>query len=170
MCLKNILIVLLCFFSSFVYSQKQHDASKTKQYQHYKKLVNTSDSNLEHNSTKLLETAQTKEELTFANFIKGGYMYRQGEYVNAIFYLEKAEQLGKGIAPIDVQRGYTNALVISYRRAGLIQQSNDAWEREQELIKKSNNPHKEAEYFYNLFHILSFISKVLCKCLINLLY
>lgn len=150
MCLKNLLAVLLCFVSSFLFSQAQPDPSKTQQFLHYKELVNTSDSNLEFNSTKLLELAQTKEELTFANFIKGTYMYRQGEYVNAIFYLEKADQLGKGNAPIDMQRGYINTLVILYRRAGLIQQSNEAWEREQELIKKSKNPYKEAEYYYNL--------------------
>ena len=100
MCLKNLLAVLLCFVSSFLFSQAQPDPSKTQQFLHYKELVNTSDSNLEFNSTKLLELAQTKEELTFANFIKGTYMYRQGEYVNAIFYLEKADQLGKGNAPI----------------------------------------------------------------------
>ena len=63
------------------------------------------------------------------------------------------EKLGKNIDSTSLRMAYINGLVMSYRRAGLTEQSNDAWERYKELSKKSKNPYKEAEYYYNISKI-----------------
>lgn len=160
-CKQWVTLLLLLVPIVKVFSQNL-DEEKSKKFQHYNKLLNTSTYNVESNSENLLKNAQTAYEKTYANWLLGTSMYRKGEYKNAIFYLEKAEQLGKGLDSIDLQYSYTNSLTMSYRRAGLIAQSNQAWDREQKLFKKSKSKYKEATYYYNLSKIYD-IDEEYCK-------
>ena len=49
------------------------------------------------NSEELLKNAQTAEEQSFANYIVGSSRYRDGLYLQAVNYFEKAEEYGEKI-------------------------------------------------------------------------
>lgn len=147
---RNIAFLFLFFLTANIFYCQKIDSVKSKKFQYYNHLLNTSTYNVLENSKKLLQNAQTPYEVTLSYFMLGSSMYRKSEYTNAIFYLEKAEQVGKGLKMIDFQWSYTDLLSMSYRRAGLISQSNDMWEKELALYKKSTDKYKEATYYYNL--------------------
>lgn len=149
---KIVFILLLCL-TTFSYGQQKLDEKKSKKFEHYKKLLNVNSNNYNNNSQALLQNAQTSHEKFYANYIMGGMKYRNGFYTQAVYYYEQAEKLGKNIDSTSLRMAYINGLVMSYRRAGLTEQSNDAWERYKELNKKSKNPYKEAEYYYNISKI-----------------
>lgn len=134
-------------------AQASLDSKKSKEFLKVKKQITTSSFNIDYNANLLLKAAQTEYEKAYAYYNLGASKYRSGEFKSAIFYLEQAQIHGKKTDSIDLQRAYTNSLVLSYRRAGLIEQSNEAWDREQKLIKKSKNPYRKAEYYYNLSKI-----------------
>lgn len=150
------------FFSVFFFAQQNLDAKKSKNYLYYKALVNSTIKDYASNSEELLKNSQTDEEKSFANYIVGSSRYRDGLYLQAVHYFEKAEEYGKKSNSIEVQLGYTNNLMMAYRRAGLLEQSNDTWERYKMLNNKSNNPYKEAEYYYNISKIYD-IDEDYCK-------
>lgn len=149
---KIVFILLLCL-TTFSYGQQKLDEKKSKKFEYYKKLLNVNSNNYNNNSQALLQNAQTSHEKFYANYIMGGMKYRNGFYTQAVYYYEQAEKLGKNIDSTSLRMAYINGLVMSYRRAGLTEQSNDAWERYKELSKKSKNPYKEAEYYYNISKI-----------------
>ena len=144
--------LIFLFFAIFCFGQDK-DANKSKKFEHYKTLVNSTMKNYASNSEELLKNAQTNEEKSYANYIVGSSRYRDGLYLQAVNYYEKAEEYGRKSNSVDIQLGYINGFVMAYRRAGLVEQSNDAWERYKELNKKSKNPYKEAEYYYNISKI-----------------
>ena len=150
---KHISFLFFCFFSLLISAQSKNDPHKSKEFQRVKKIFEVSNHNLDQLSHQLLDNAQTDYEKTFANLGIGGVNYRNGRYLEAVYYYEQAELFGKRTDSITLKITYTNGLVNSYRRAGLIEQSNDSWKKESELFKKSKNPYKEAEYYYNLSKI-----------------
>jgi AraC-like DNA-binding protein len=154
--------IIFIFFSIFCFGQQELNAEKSKTFQHYKTLVNTTMKEYALNSEELLKNAQSAEEKSFANYIVGSSRYRDGLYLQAVNYYEKAEEYGNTSNSTETQLGYINGLVMAYRRAGLVEQSNDAWERYKKLSNKSNNPYKEAEYYYNISKIYD-IDEDYCK-------
>ena len=149
---SKIKFIIFLSFTIFCFGQ-QLDKNKSKKFEHYKTLANTTMKDYASNSEELLKNAQTDEEKSYANYIVGSSRYREGLYLQAVNYYEKAEEYGNTANSTVTQLGYINGLVMSYRRAGLLEQSNDAWERYKELNKKSKNPYKEAEYYYNISKI-----------------
>ncbi|MGV4413173.1 helix-turn-helix domain-containing protein [Chryseobacterium sp. T1] len=145
-------LIFLCL-TTFCYGQQKLDEKKSKNFEYYKKLLNTNSNNYNSNSQALLQNAQTSNEKFYANYIMGGMKYRNGFYIQAVYYYEEAEKIGKNIDSISLQMSYINGLVMSYRRAGLTEQSNDAWQNYIKLQKEYKNPFKEAEYYYNLSKI-----------------
>jgi len=118
-------LIFLCL-TTFCYGQQKLDEKKSKNFEYYKKLLNTNSNNYNSNSQALLQNAQTSNEKFYANYIMGGMKYRNGFYIQAVYYYEEAEKIGKNIDSISLQMSYINGLVMSYRRAGLTEQSNDA--------------------------------------------
>ena len=145
-------LIFLCL-TTFCYGQQKLDEKKSKNFEYYKKLLNTNSNNYNSNSQALLQNAQTSNEKFYANYIMGGMKYRNGFYIQAVYYYEEAEKIGKNIDSISLQMSYINGLVMLYRRAGLTEQSNDAWQNYIKLQKEYKNPFKEAEYYYNLSKI-----------------
>ena len=145
-------LLFLCL-TTFCFAQQKLDEKKSVNFEYYKKLLNTNSNNYNFNSEALLQNAQTSDEKFYANYIMGGMKYRNGFYIQAVYYYEEAGKIGKNIDSINLKMGYTNGLVMSYRRAGLIEQSNDAWQNYIKLQKEYKNPYKEAEYYYNLSKI-----------------
>lgn len=145
--------LFLIFFSITISSQKSFNKNFSTKFAHYQKLVNTTTENFELNTSQLLKYAQTPYENAYANYIIGGNLYRSSKYLEAIHYYELAEKNGNKLDSVDFKLEYTNALVMAYRRAGLIEQSNDAWQKSIELKKQSNNKYKEADYYYMLSKI-----------------
>lgn len=143
----------LILFSITVSSQKSFNKDFSAKFIHYQNLVNTSGENYEFNTSQLIKYAQTPYEKSFANFMLGGEMYSKGKYLQAIHYQELAKLHGDQLDSIELKRDYTDALVMAYRRAGLIEQSNDAWEESIKLQNKSLNPYKEVNYYYMLSKI-----------------
>ena len=150
--IKNLVLFFIFMIGHFLLGQNL-DSAKTQKFQHYKYLLNTSVKDYLRNSQKLLDNVQTPYEKTYANYIMGSSMFRSGRYVNAIHYLEKAEKYGKALDSTTLNISYLTLLMYSYRRAGLLAQSNEAWEKAKSLQKKSKNPYKEAEYHYSLAKI-----------------
>ena len=156
-------IKFIIFLSLTIFCFGQHlDVNKSTKFKHYKTQINTTMKDYASNSEELLKNAQTDEEKSFANYIVGGSRYRDGLYLQSVNYFEKAEEYGRKSNSTDIQLGYINGLVMAYRRAGLLEQSNDAWERYIKLSKKSSNPYKEAEYYYNISKIYD-IDAEYCK-------
>ncbi|SKC10858.1 Helix-turn-helix domain-containing protein [Soonwooa buanensis] len=154
---------LICLFlTTFCFGQQKLDEGKSKNFAYYKNLVNTSSHNYYHNSEALLQNAQTNYEKVYANLIMGGAKYSTGFYTQAVYYYEVAEKMGKNIDSINLKMAYTNGLAMSYRRAGLIEQSDDAWQNYIKLQNKSKNPYKEAQYYYDLSKIYDIDAKY-CK-------
>ncbi|WP_300674572.1 helix-turn-helix domain-containing protein [Soonwooa sp.] len=149
---KFFFLVFLSFVT-FPLAQQKTDAAKTKKYEYYKKIINTTSANYDYNASALLHNAQTDSEKSFANFIISTAKFKTGFYMQAIYYAEAAEKLADKSNPNSLQLAYKNVLVMAYRRAGLITQSDDAWKDYLELLKKANNPYKEADYYYNLSKI-----------------
>lgn len=145
-------LLFLCL-TTFCFAQQKLDEKKSVNFEYYKKLLNTNSNNYNFNSEALLQNAQTSDEKFYANYIMGGMKYRNGFYIQAVYYYEEAGKIGKNIDSINLKMAYTNGLVMSYRRAGLIEQSNDAWQNYIKLQKEYKNPFKEAEYYYNLSKI-----------------
>lgn len=145
--------LFLIFFSITISSQKSFNKDFSTKFGHYQKLINTTTENLEFNTTQLLKYAQSPYEKAYANFIIGGNLYCGGRYLEAIHYHELAEKNGNILDSVDFKLEYTNALVMAYRRAGLVEQSNDAWQKSIELQKQSHNQFKEADYYYMLSKI-----------------
>ena len=133
---SKIKILLFLCFTTFCFAQQRLDEKKSKKFEYYKKLLNTNSNNYNSNSQALLQNAQTSDEKFYANYIMGGMKYRNGFYTQAVQYYEKAEKLGKNIDSISLQMANTNGLVMSYRRVGLTEQSNDAWHNYKNLQKK----------------------------------
>ncbi|WP_300674726.1 helix-turn-helix transcriptional regulator [Soonwooa sp.] len=146
---KIFLLVLLTFISQIHKGQKI-DPEKSKQFSHYQKLVNTTGDHQEENNKNLLANAQTKIEIAWANMMMGGLKFQQGKYLDAIYYLEESDAGLKALDSANIRVYNLTSLTFAYRRAGLIEQSNEAWAKEQELYQKSNNKYKEAENCYNL--------------------
>lgn len=160
---RRFLIAIFLFLIAFVLCQNNKiDIIKSQKFQQYKKKVYSSSSNLEENALRLLENAQTNYEKTIAYFSLGGDFYRKGEYRNAVFYLEKAEAYGKDLDSLKLQTDYNILLVMAYRRAGLQDRSNEAWDRAIALSNKTNDPYKEANYYYSLSKIYD-IDEEFCK-------
>lgn len=158
---KSILFIFF-LWATLCFGQQKLNPQTSKRFEYYKTLVNTTMKDYAANSEELLKNAQTAEEQSFANYIVGSSRYRDGLYLQAVNYFEKAEEYGEKSNSIETQLGYTNNLMMAYRRAGLLEQSNDAWNRYVELSKKSKNPFKEAEYYYNISKIYD-IDGEFCK-------
>lgn len=156
------LLFFISIFSNCFFAQVKLDQHKSSQFLLYKNLINSSTKNINYNSLKLLENPQTPYEYAFANFIIGGNKYREGKYMQAINYYEEAEKLSSKLDSTDFARYLNNMLVIAYRRAGLIEQSNDAWQREKLYLEKSKNKYKDAEYYYSLSKLYD-IDEDYCK-------
>ena len=159
MSVSKVFLIFFLSFSTFFFAQQKTDTVKAKKYEYYKKLVNTTSINYDHNAFALLQNAQTDSEKSFANFILSTSKFKMGFYTQAIYYAEAAEKLADKSNPISLQLAYKNVLVMGYRRAGLITQSDDAWRDYLELLKKDNNPYKEAEYYYSLSKIYDIDAK-----------
>ena len=62
--------LIFLFFAIFCFGQDK-DANKSKKFEHYKTLVNSTMKNYASNSEELLKNAQTNEEKSYANYIVG---------------------------------------------------------------------------------------------------
>lgn len=150
---SKIKILLFLCFTTFCFAQQKLDEKKSANFEYYKNLVNTDTHNFDFNSSKLIQNAQTPSEKSYANYAIGSSKYTDGSYVQAVHYLEIAEKLGKDVNPLELRLSLKRILLMSYRRAGLIEQSNDVWNELQELLKNQNIPYREAEYYYTLSKI-----------------
>ena len=150
---SKIKILLFLCFTTFCFAKQKLDEKKSANFEYYKNLVNTDTHNFDFNSSKLIQNAQTPSEKSYANYAIGSSKYTDGSYVQAVHYLEIAEKLGKDVNPLELRLSLKRILLMSYRRAGLIEQSNDVWNELQELLKNSNIPYREAEYYYTLSKI-----------------
>lgn len=136
-----------------IYSQSNPNEEKHQRFLFHQKKAKESNLNLEHNGLQALKNAQTPYEFSYSYYILGVNKFRQGEYANAVNLLESAEHFGNQTDSTRLKRDYTLTLLLAYRRAGLIMQSNEALDREKKLIDQSNDPYKEAETHYILSKI-----------------
>lgn len=158
------LFFFFLLFSNLLFSQNKLSTEKSAKFQYYKKLTNDKYKieEYDHYAKELLINAQTDYEMSYGNFILGDYFYASGQYLIAIQYFEAAQRYGNKLDSIVLKRDYTNGLVMSYRRAGLKEQSNDAWERQKALAPENRDKYFQAQYYYNLSKIYD-IDEEYCK-------
>lgn len=86
------------------------------------------------NGSKLLALAQTDYEKSLAYMIMGEGKYKTGDYVKSVEYLEKAENtIGKKDS-LYANFRIVNQLLVSYRRAGLVENSNQKFSQLKKLV------------------------------------
>lgn len=133
----------LLFISSFAFGQSKVDVSKQKQFfdLFYKqeKTVNYSFDN----GNKLLSLAQTKYEKAVAYMMMGEGMYKVGDYVKSVEFLEKGENNITIEDTLNLKFRIVNQLLVSYRRAGLVENSNQKFNQLKQMVVKLNQKQRD---------------------------
>ena len=123
-------------FSGLVAGQTKADATKQKQFFDaffkQEKTVNYS----YDNGNKILSLAQTDYEKALAYMVMGEGLYKTGDYVKSVEFLEKAERNVGKVDSLNAVFRIVNQLLISYRRAGLVENSNQKFTQLKEMVGK----------------------------------
>lgn len=110
----------------------------------------------------LLQFAQTSYEKAVCYQIKAEASYSRGDYLDAVEKSRKSKQLIGNSDSIQQRLIIQNTLIMSYRRAGLIVESDDEWEVFEKLTNKLTPENKELNLLYTKGKILD-IDKKYCE-------
>lgn len=128
----------LFFLGLFTYAFSQTKIDKNKRklfYQEYNDKSYNPDKFLQR-AQNMLNYAQTDYEKGIAYTQLGNYTYGQGNFVESVNLLQKADSLVKKKDSLQIRAETLYTLIISYRRAGLIVESDETWKLSKELDKK----------------------------------
>ncbi|MGE8432106.1 helix-turn-helix domain-containing protein [Chryseobacterium joostei] len=162
----KIIRFLFSFGSLFLFiqvsSQAKIDVNKRKLfYQQYDDKSYNPDKLLAR-AKNMLKYAQNDYEKALAYSNLGDCLYGQGNYLESVKILQKADSLIKKTDSTQNRITILYALINSYRRAGLIVESEETWELVKELDKESSPFIKTANLLYTQAKIFD-IDENFCK-------
>lgn len=151
-CLKNnnisYIIIFFILLPITIYSQSNIGDEKRKKFYELKNEYEYSENFSNHIGDKLLNLAQTDFEKSLAYIIIGENFYNQSDYLSSVENLEKSLNFVNKTDSLDFKVRVLNALVMSYRRAGLIAESVQHWNDLKDILKKSKSKDAEANLLY----------------------
>lgn len=122
--MKFLHLIFTIVFCSFTFGQSKINETKRNEFF---QLFNQQEKKVNYSfdvGQKLFSLAQTDFEKGLAYMIMGEGKYEKGDYLNSVNYLEKAEINTSKNDSLKAKFRIVNQLLISYRRAGLIENSN----------------------------------------------
>lgn len=146
--IRVLLILGTLFLFIQVSSQTKINVNKRKLFyqQHYDKSY--SPDKLLARAKNMLKYAQNDYEKALAYSNLGDCLYGQGNYLESVKILQKADSLIKKTDSTQNRITILYSLINSYRRAGLIVESEETWELVKELDKESSPFIKTANLLY----------------------
>ncbi len=135
------LVFVFVFTSGFFQGQNKYDVEKKAQFfKLFKEQQNSVNYSLD-NGQKLLTLSQTNYEKALSYMILGEANYKAGDYVKSVDFLEQAEKsVGKNDS-LNAKFRIVNQLLISYRRAGLVENSDQELLELQKMVSQLK-PHE----------------------------
>lgn len=132
--IKSVIFVLT--LTTINAQTKKIDANKRKLYYEYfaKQQINSNESC--DSGKMMLKYAQDDYEKALANNILGECTYNEGDFLKSVQYLRQAENYAQKTDSIRQELRILNMLIISYRRAGFIVESDENWKRMKALVEK----------------------------------
>ena len=128
----KLLLFVSLLFSTLSFSQLKIDEEKRKNFYALKNEYEFSVNFSNEIGEKMIAFAQDDYEKSMAYVILGENYYNKSDFLNAVHHLEKSLNFIKKTDSLDFKVRVLNVLVISYRRAGLISESDENWK----LLKK----------------------------------
>ncbi|UHO39715.1 hypothetical protein H5J24_06495 [Chryseobacterium capnotolerans] len=146
--IRVLLILGTLFLFIQVSSQTKINVNKRKLFyqQYYDKSY--SPDKLLARAKNMLKYAQNDYEKALAYSNLGDCLYGQGNYLESVKILQKADSLIKKTDSTQNRITILYSLINSYRRAGLIVESEETWELVKELDKESSPFIKTANLLY----------------------
>lgn len=130
--------IVIHFFSS----QKTKDFDKEKIFDSLEKRVLTNAAVIYNNGKEMLKYAQSDYEYARCYHTMGDGKYKDGDFLSAIKFLEKADDYAEAANATDLRMAINSLLVSTYRYAGLPSES----DAKLEVIKKIVNKNDYGEY------------------------
>lgn len=140
---------MLVYVSNIIHAQspKIDDHKRKLFYEQFtKQQINSNES---CTSGKLmLQYAQDDYEKALANNILGECTYNAGDFLKSVQYLRQAEGFATKTDSLREKLRILNMLIIAYRRAGFIVESDENWTKMQTLVKKTPNIISKEDLLY----------------------
>ncbi|WP_407402140.1 helix-turn-helix domain-containing protein [Chryseobacterium sp.] len=105
-------------------------------YQKYHRQQINSNQSCE-SGTQMLKYAQDNYEKALANNVLGECMYNAGDFLQSVRYLREAQNNIQKTDSLREELRILNILIISYRRAGFIVESDENWKKLKSIVKKN---------------------------------
>ena len=148
----NLVYLTILFFLFFtIYSNAQTKINETQQKKYYDTylIYQLDQSKGKIVGSKMLSLAQTPYEKSLAYLTLGRDRSDNGDFVKSVEFLQKSYDLSASVDSLDTQLDVLTNLIPSYRRAGLIVQSDEKLK----LLKKLSE--KESPYTSKIYQLLA---------------
>lgn len=158
------LVVYFTIFSSF--AQSKIDIDKRKKFYALKNEYEFSVNFSKDIGEKMISYAQDDYEKAMAYVILGENYYNKSNFVESVSYLEKSLSFVNKTDSLDFKVRILNVLVISYRRAGLISESDENWKLLQKISSNLPSRTNKANLLYTQTKIYD-IDEDYCKAAVT---
>lgn len=129
---KFILLILLFNFCKINSQNKINEAQRKLFYESYQaQQINSNESC--NKGQLMLNYAQDNYEKALSYNILGECTYNSGDFLKSVDYLRKAEQFANKTDSTTQKLRILNMLIISYRRAGFVVESDENWKQMQKI-------------------------------------
>lgn len=151
--IRKFLVPIFVLFSIFILAQEKIDKEKKAKFEHYYFKIKINEPPQLENGKLMLSYAQSDNDFALAYLMLGDISYSSGDFVGAIKYLEKAQPYNDKSNDIDSKLMLLQSQIQSYRRAGLIFESDEAFAKLNVLAKETDEYNRAMYLLYSQMKI-----------------
>jgi len=137
--MRTIYFLISLLSLSFCYSQNKIDMQRKNIFDSLEKRVLINAVEIYTNGKKMLDYAQTDYEFARSYQTLGDGKYKDGDFLSAIKFLEKADLYAQSSKAKDLRIAINSLLVYTYRYAGLSNESDTKLEIIKDITNKSDD-------------------------------
>lgn len=149
---KNISLFICLLFTILpvfvIKSQEKIDKAKRKEFYDIYKKENVQTDYSKNAGDKLLIHAQDDYERALSYIVKAETKYSDCDYINAVEFAETSKKYANKTDSTLIKTRILHSLIISYRRAGLISESEESWKEFKKAVKKIPVQYQEINILY----------------------
>lgn len=158
----KIYFLVFLIFGYSLQAQGKIDADKRKVFYETYHSYQLNHKNAETVGNKMLSYSQDDYEKALSYLTLGQGKYQEGDFVKSVKLLEKARNFAATADTLNLQGDVYMTLIPAYRRAGLISQSNDGFERLKVVSHKFKDYDRKLYLLYSEAKMYD-IDKDFCK-------